>query len=92
MKRRERGVVAETTAGESIIASLEEAIDWVEGKDVAVRVSTLDVPVDEVRGGRLMARGDSGPSGRAGAGAPEESRSEDRLAGRDDPPHDILKI
>ena len=31
------------SAGSRILASLQEAVDWVEGQDVAVRVTTVDV-------------------------------------------------
>lgn len=37
------------SAGSRIIASLNEAIDWVEGKDVPVRVTTVEVPTIDVR-------------------------------------------
>ena len=37
------------TAGSRIIESLKEAVDWVEGKDVPVRITTVDVPVIDVR-------------------------------------------
>lgn len=37
------------TAGSRIIASLREAVDWVEGKDVPIRVTTVDVPAIDVR-------------------------------------------
>ena len=33
------------SAGSRIIASLKEAVDWVEGKEIAVRVTTVEVPV-----------------------------------------------
>jgi putative transcriptional regulator len=36
------------TAESRIIASLKE-VDWVEGKDVPVRITTVDVPVVDVR-------------------------------------------
>ena len=36
-------------SGSRIIASLKEAVDWVEGKDVAVRVTTVQVPMIDVR-------------------------------------------
>ncbi len=36
-------------AGSRIIASLQEAVDWVEGQDVAVRVTTVEVPVIDVK-------------------------------------------
>lgn len=32
-----------------IVASFREAVDWVEGKDVAVRITTVDVPIVDVR-------------------------------------------
>ena len=38
-----------TSAGSRIIASLQEAVDWVEGQDVAVRVTTVEVPVIDVK-------------------------------------------
>jgi putative transcriptional regulator len=38
--------------GGRIVASLREAVDWVEGNDVAVRVSTVNVPVVDVRATR----------------------------------------
>ena len=31
-----------------IIAGLQEAVDWVEGRDVAVRVFTVEVPIIDV--------------------------------------------
>ena len=39
-------------AGSRIIASLREAVDWVEGKDVTVRVTTVNVPVTDIRATR----------------------------------------
>lgn len=36
------------SAGRRIIASLREAVDWAEGKDVQVRVTTLEVPTIDV--------------------------------------------
>ena len=38
--------------GSRIITSLKEAVDWVEGKHVPVRVTTVDVPVIDVRATR----------------------------------------
>ncbi len=38
-----------STAGSRILASLREAVDWAEGKDVPVRVSTVEVPAIDVR-------------------------------------------
>jgi putative transcriptional regulator len=40
------------SAGSRIIASLREAVDWVEGKDVPVRVTTVEVPTVDVRATR----------------------------------------
>ena len=40
------------TAGSRIIASLREAIDWAEGKDLPVRVTTVKVPAINVRATR----------------------------------------
>lgn len=41
-----------STAGRRIIASLQEAVDWVEGKDVAVRVTQVHVPAVDVKATR----------------------------------------
>ena len=40
------------SAGSRIIASLKEAADWAEGKHVAVRVTTVEVPVIDVKATR----------------------------------------
>jgi putative transcriptional regulator len=40
------------SAGGRIVASLKQAVDWVEGKDVAVRVTTVQVPMIDVRATR----------------------------------------
>ncbi len=40
------------SASSRIIASLKEAVDWVEGKDVAVRITTVEVPVVDVKATR----------------------------------------
>lgn len=37
------------SAGSRIIASVKEAIAWAEGKDVAVRVTTVEVPMIDVK-------------------------------------------
>ncbi len=37
------------TAGSRIVASLREAVDWAEGKDVPVRMTTVEVPAIDVR-------------------------------------------
>lgn len=42
--------------GARIVASLREAVDWAEGKRVAVRVTTVDVPVVDVRAVRRKLR------------------------------------
>jgi putative transcriptional regulator len=38
-----------THAGSRIIASMKEAVDWVEGKDIPVRITTVEVPTIDVR-------------------------------------------
>ena len=40
------------SAGSRIVASLKEAVDWAEGRDVAVRVTTVEVPVIDVKATR----------------------------------------
>jgi putative transcriptional regulator len=42
----------EPSAGRRILASLQEAVDWAEGRDVAVRVSAVRVPTIDVRATR----------------------------------------
>jgi hypothetical protein len=49
MKKKNTIKVRKGTAGSRIIASLQEAVDRVEGKDSAVRVSTVEVPTVDVR-------------------------------------------
>jgi len=44
------------SAGSRIIASLREAVDWVEGKDVPVRVTTVEVSTGDVRATRKRLR------------------------------------
>lgn len=44
------------SAGNRIIASLREAVDWVEGKNVPVRVTTVQVPMIDVRATRKRLR------------------------------------
>lgn len=39
-------------AGSRIVASLREAVDWVEGKQVPVRVTTVHVPIIDIRATR----------------------------------------
>lgn len=38
--------------GSRIVASLREAVDWAEGNNVPVRVTTVEVPTVDVRGTR----------------------------------------
>lgn len=40
-------------AGSKILASLREAVEWAEGKDVAVRLSSVEVPVVDIKATRL---------------------------------------
>ena len=40
------------SAGSRIIASMREAVDWAEGKNVPVRVTTVEVPIVDVRATR----------------------------------------
>jgi putative transcriptional regulator len=40
------------SAGRRIIASLKEAVEWAEGREVAVRVTTVKVPTIDVRATR----------------------------------------
>jgi len=46
---KDRAMKSNVRAGSRILESLLEAVDWVEGKNVAVRVSTLEVPMIDVR-------------------------------------------
>ena len=46
---KEKPTRSKVRAGSRILESLREAVDWVEGKDVAVRVSTVHVPMIDVR-------------------------------------------
>jgi len=39
-------------SGSRIVASLKEAVDWAEGKQVPVRVTTVEVPTIDVRATR----------------------------------------
>ena len=52
MNKRSAREATTSSAGDRIIASLREAVDWVEGKDVALRVTTVDVPLIDVRATR----------------------------------------
>ena len=44
------------SVGSRIIASLKEAVDWAEGTDVPVRVTTVKVPTIDVRARRQRLR------------------------------------
>jgi len=50
--KKKASKIRKETGGSRIIASLQEAVDWVEGKDIAVRVSTVEVPTVDVRATR----------------------------------------
>ena len=52
MTKTRKATKRKPTPGSRIIASLQEAVDWVEGKDIAVRVTQVDVPVVDVRATR----------------------------------------
>jgi len=49
MKKKNTVKGRKVSACSRIVASLQEAVDWVEGKDIAVRVSTVEVPTVDVR-------------------------------------------
>lgn len=49
MKKTRAATQRKPTAGRRMVASLREAVDWAEGKDVAVRVTTVEVPMVDVR-------------------------------------------
>ncbi len=49
MKKTLRKKLAKPTAGTRILASISEAIEWAEGNPVPVRVTTVEVPVVDVR-------------------------------------------
>ena len=52
MKKKVTAKERKLSAGSRIVASLKEAVDWVEGKDVAVRVTKVNVPMIDVRATR----------------------------------------
>jgi hypothetical protein len=54
MKKQSIAGPRELRAGSRIVASLKEAVDWVEGKDVAVRVTTVDAPTVDVSAARKL--------------------------------------
>ena len=49
MKKARTTLERKSSAGSRIVASLREAVDWAEGKDVAVRVTPVEVPTVDVR-------------------------------------------
>jgi putative transcriptional regulator len=49
MSKQMKTAPRKPTAGSRILASLQEAVDWVEGKEVSVRVTTVAVPVIDVK-------------------------------------------
>lgn len=49
MKKTHTSIEPKPSAGNRIVASLREAVDWAEGNEVAVRVSTVQVPTVDVR-------------------------------------------
>jgi putative transcriptional regulator len=52
MKKAQNTKRRKPSAGSRIIASLREAVDWAEGKDVPVRITRVAVPVIDVRATR----------------------------------------
>ena len=56
MKKTRETTSRTPSAGSRIIASLQEAVDWAEGKDVPVRVSRVEVPVVDVKALRKKLR------------------------------------
>lgn len=53
MKKQLAPAGRKPSAGRRILASLQEAVNWVEGKDVAVRATTVAVPAVDVKATRL---------------------------------------
>ena len=49
MAKRKITKSPEPTAGKRIVASLKEAVEWAEGKDVPARVTIVEEPVIDVR-------------------------------------------
>jgi putative transcriptional regulator len=49
MKKRVATKTKKPSAGSRIIASVKEALEWAEGKNVAVRVTTVEVPMIDVK-------------------------------------------
>ncbi len=49
MKSTEPSKQKKATPGSRILDNLREAVDWAEGKDIPVRITTIEVPVIDVR-------------------------------------------
>ena len=49
MKKARTIVARKLSGGNRIIASLKQAVDWAEGKDVPVRMTQVEVPTVDVR-------------------------------------------
>jgi putative transcriptional regulator len=56
MKKNRTTKPSQPGAGSRIIASLKEAVDWVEGRESQVRVTTVEVPTIDVRATRQLLR------------------------------------
>lgn len=52
MKKPRATKSRQPSAGRRILASLREAVDWAEGKDVPVCITTVEVPTIDVRAAR----------------------------------------
>jgi putative transcriptional regulator len=52
MKKAPMQKPTKLSAGRRIIASLREAVDWAEGKDIPGRVTTVEVPTIDIRATR----------------------------------------
>ena len=52
MKKQITAKHRKLSAGSRIVSSLKEAVDWVEGKNVRVRVTKVEVPMIDVRATR----------------------------------------
>jgi putative transcriptional regulator len=52
MKKKADKTARTETAGRRIIASLREAVDWIEGAEIPVRVTTVNVPLIDVKAAR----------------------------------------
>jgi putative transcriptional regulator len=50
MRKARQTTTRKPSAGSRILASLQEAVDWAEGKNVPVRVTRVEVPAVDVKG------------------------------------------